>query len=686
MQKNQLSVSLEDIVAQLPGHVYWLDRNNIFLGSNDVQAIAAGFKNRYEIVGKSNYEMPWRDHADTFNMTNNKVMSTGQAQVLEEVGKYKDGIEYTVLSHKIPLRNREGNVTGMLGISFDITQHKSQEKNLKDEIEKTALALNNIIDHLPGNVYWLDKNNVYLGCNKVQAISAGLEDRYEIIGKTNFDMPWHAQADAYNIVNNTVMMTGQECSVEEIARHIDGKERIFLSKKVPLRDAKDNIIGVLGISFDITEQKEAERKLVIAKQQAEAANQAKSAFLQNIRHDLRTPISGIISVAELLKHEDDKQKIIQHANSILASSQELLQFLNEVLDSVNLATSNFPLVKKKFGFKSILQQAVNLCQATATGKQLTLNFLFEENVPEYLIGDPMRIYRIVVELLNNALKFTHQGTVNLVVKLHAKHGRSLTVIILIEDTGIGIPLDQQQEIFTSFKRLSPSYLGLYKGAGLGLSIVKQFIEELDGEIHVESQGDNTGTKFFCFIPFRESLATGLFEDESETYALETQTNKFFAIEKPAPKPVQIIDINKNSKVTSTNIKAENNSLVLLVEDHPVIAFAEKAMLAKLSCQVDHAADGNSAIELAKKTNYDFIFMDIGLPDIDGYEVTKKIRLQEIAQGEGRQVPIVALTAHVGSDNHQSCINAGMNAVLNKPLTMDMATETLATFIPHWKKL
>ena len=150
--------------------------------------------------------------------------------------------------------------------------------------------------------------------------------------------------------------------------------------------------------------------------------------------------------------------------------------------------------------------------------------------------------------------------------------------------------------------------------------------------------------------------------------------------------MQIIDINKNSKVTSTNIKAENNSLVLLVEDHPVIAFAEKAMLAKLSCQVDHAADGNSAIELAKKTNYDFIFMDIGLPDIDGYEVTKKIRLQEIAQGEGRQVPIVALTAHVGSDNHQSCINAGMNAVLNKPLTMDMATETLATFIPHWKKL
>lgn len=291
MKESKFNISFENIVALLPAHVYWLDRDNIYLGCNNLQAIAAGLKNRLEIIGKTNYDMPWRDQADTLNIINNEVMRTGQECSIEETTRHANGRELIFLSKKIPLFDKQGNVVGILGISFDITDQKETEKKLVEAKEETDIALENIIAYLPGNVYWLDRNNVFIGCNNSQAIAAGLKNRSEIVGKTNYDMPWRDRAEALNTINNKVMSTGEEYSIEEIGRNADGTELTFLSKKVPLLDNKGNITGILGISFDIAKQKEAEKKLMEAKEKAETANNAKTEFLENMRHDIRTPLS-----------------------------------------------------------------------------------------------------------------------------------------------------------------------------------------------------------------------------------------------------------------------------------------------------------------------------------------------------------------------------------------------------------
>lgn len=504
MKEKKLNVSLESIIAHLPGHVYWLDRNNVFLGSNDLQAKAAGFENRYEIIGKSNYEMPWRHHADALNAVNNKVMSTGQEHSIEEFGKTIDGKEGVFLSKKVPLFDDESNIVGILGISFDITEQKERDNKLIEAKEKSDIALENIITHLPGNVYWLDRDNIYLGCNTVQAISAGLKTRHEIVGKTNYDMPWRDQADVFNAVNNKVMRTGQEYSVEEIAKQANGSERIFLSKKVPLLDNEANIIGSLGISFDITNQKETEKKLIEEKERAEAADKAKTEFLENMRHDIRTPLSGIAGFAELIKNETDLNKLKHYFNQLAASSSELLRYLNEILDAFSVSSGEIPVLKKKFSFKTIVENVVKLHQTKANEKKLQLTYYVDDRISAYLMGDHVRIYRIMLELIANALKFTEQGGISISASLAKKDGRDIVVRLEIADTGLGIPPEKQQGLFVTFKRLTPSYQGIYKGAGLGLSIVKQFVDDLHGEVYIESEADK-GAKFICLLPLKESL-------------------------------------------------------------------------------------------------------------------------------------------------------------------------------------
>ena len=521
MKDNKFNVSLESIIAHLPGHVYWLDQNNVFLGSNDLQAKAAGFENRHEMIGKSNYDMSWRDQADALNAINNEVMRTGQEYSIEEVCKTVNGKEVVYLSKKVPLLDDESNVVGILGISFDITEQKDQNNKLVEAKEKSDIALENIIAHLPGNVYWLDRNNVYLGCNTVQAASAGLKTRHEIVGKTNYDMPWRDKADAFNAVNNKVMSTGQEYSVEEIAKQANSSERVFLSKKVPLLDSKVNIVGVLGISFDITNQKEAEKKLIAEKERAEAANRAKTEFLENMRHDIRTPLSGIAGFAELIKNENNLDKLKHYFAQLAESSGELLRYLNEVLDTFNVASGAIPVLKKKFSFKTIVENVVKLHQTKANEKKLHLTYDVDDKIPAYLMGDHVRIYRIMLELIANALKFTSEGHISISASLAKKDGRDIVVRLEIADTGPGIPAEKQQGLFVTFKRLTPSYQGIYKGAGLGLSIVKQFIEDLQGEVYLESELDK-GAQFICLLPLKASLLNDNFGEDR--YILPQQSS------------------------------------------------------------------------------------------------------------------------------------------------------------------
>ena len=654
---------LSSILKSLPGSIYWKDKEGYYLGSNETLKEMTGLSS---VIGKTDLDMPWAKTAQTLRDNDLKVMTLNVVLEVEETVTLADGKEVIVLTRKAPLHDEQGNVIGIIGTSLNITHRKEQESILRLAQEQMQSTLENIVANMPGHVYWKDKTGVYLGCNNRQAKSLGFQYGYEIVGKTDFDLPWgENKAELFQRNDQHIMEIGETEIIEEKSQ-VDGKDAIVLSHKSPMRDKQGNITGILGISIDISERKKIETELQRAKELAEAASQAKTEFLENMRHDIRTPLTGIVGFSDIIKSEADNPHIKEYADNLVASSHALLDLMDEVLEAIRVSSGEIPGLKKKFVLSQIVQHALDLNKAKAAAKRLDFTLDFDKDMPKYLIGDSVRLHRIILELLANALNFTDVGFVKLTVKLASRNNREIIIKLIVEDSGMGIPKDKQQEIFLHFKRLTPSYKGIYKGAGLGLAVIKQFIDDLDGEIYVDSELQR-GSTFTCVIPLKISL-------------LEDETGLYDDWEKDLTPPASQLF----STPTATSAKTPNTPgehyYVLVVEDNAIAQTVAKSILAQLGCHVDLAINGKEALSLWKQNEYDLIFMDIGLPDMDGYQVTHHIRVQEVAKN--RHTPIIALTAHVGEENKQRCIESGMNAVLSKPLSQKICGEILGSFIPQ----
>ncbi len=379
------------------------------------------------------------------------------------------------------------------------------KKNSRSQTQDLSkIALNNMIANMPGHVYWKNKEGVYLGCNNRQAKSLGFSYGSEIIGKTDFDLPWKKEVANLFRENDIRIMESEQTEIVEEKSQVDGKEAIMLSQKTPLWNNKGEVVGILGISTDITDRKEFENSLRFAKEAAEAANQAKTEFLANMRHDIRTPLTGIVGFSEILKSESKEPRIKEYADNLVASSKALLNLMNEVLEAVRVSSGEIPMLKRKFNLANTVEQVMALYQARAKEKELNLSHTLDIKLPQFVIGDKIRVHRVLMELISNALNFTDNGYVTVKVELAKQKDRELVIRMIVSDSGLGIPKDKQQDIYVQFKRLTPSYQGIYKGAGLGLYVVKQFIDELGGEIYVDSE-PRKGTCFTCLIPLQEPL-------------------------------------------------------------------------------------------------------------------------------------------------------------------------------------
>jgi PAS domain S-box-containing protein len=542
----------------------------------------------------------------------------------------------------------------------DLSKICEKQLHTIQQLEEKQFNYEDILARVPSHVYWLDKNNVYLGCNDAHAQTIGISSRHEIVGKNNYDMPWREQADLMNNLNNQVMSTGVPIAKEEFT-NIDGILKFYISYKTPLRNKYNEIIGILGISIDITERKKLEEELRLAKESAESASRAKTEFLANMRHDIRTPLSGIVGFSEILKSESQEQHIKAYADNLIASSHALLELLDEVLEAVKVSSGEIPLLKRKFDLKRIPEQVIALYSAKAQEKKITLNLNMDPKVPQFVIGDKIRMHRILLELVGNAINFTDKGLIRIGVELMQKKRRQLVIKLTVADTGVGIPKEKQQDIYIQFNRLTPSYQGIYKGAGLGLFVIKQFIEELEGEIYVESE-PRKGTCFTCLIPLKEPLLN----DDTGTEPDEVmKTTSIPPIETP--------------RHSISTPELSSNARILVVEDNVIAQTVAQSLLVGLSCLVDIASNGLEAIELSNLNHYDLIFMDIGLGEgMDGFEVTRHLRNLSHPK---HHIPIIALTAHAGDNNKQRCIEAGMDEVITKPLTQSQAINIIKTFIP-----
>lgn len=522
-----------------------------------------------------------------------------------------------------------------------------------------------ILDTINASIYWKDINGKYLGCNRYMLEMAGISDRRDLIGKNDALLPWRDYAAEINRIDRQVLEHGHYEGEEYPLTKFQGRQ-IFHTKKSVLRNKYGEMLGIIGISINITEKKNAEFLLQEKQrllEKSEAASQAKTEFLENMRHDIRTPLTGIIGFSDIIKSEAKSSNLKEYADNLVESSYALLKLMDEVLETVHISSGRVPGVKKKFSLKDTLQHIINLNRAKASSKKLKLKLDYDEKMPNYVIGDNIRIHRILLNLVSNALNFTDSGFVNIKAEFIKEEDKQIIVKLIVRDSGIGIPPEQKQEIFLQFKRLTPSYQGIYKGTGLGLFIVKQFIDEIDGEIYVDSEL-NKGTTFTCVIPLKRPLLnddSGIDKDE-----MVVDCSKF------SGRAAKEVVVNKKDE---PEIFANR---ILVVEDNPIAQMVTRKILQQLNCQVDLAINGKEALQLWKHNSYDLIFMDIGLPDLDGCEVTHRIRVQEVSNKS--YLPIVALTAHAGDENKSRCISAGMNAVLTKPLTAQKCEETLKSFL------
>jgi two-component system, OmpR family, aerobic respiration control sensor histidine kinase ArcB len=531
---------------------------------------------------------------------------------------------------------------------MDYRHRHSQLQTHQNLAHITQIFLKNIAISLPQYLFWKNTRSVYLGCNQNYARLLGLQSIEDIIGKTDADFHWQPAghtAEDFRRADQDTMQGHLITNQEEILILPNGQKLVTLVSKLPIQE-NGQILGIVGYFSDITELKEKEQALQQAKQQADAANQAKSQFIANMSHDIRTPLTGLLGMAEILAQKltatDDREAV----QDILNSGRLLLDFLNEIIDFSKLENSALPVYEIKFNLRTLLDNMVALVKPAAEAKQLPLQVQIDEDIPAQLIGDSHRIQGIVRHLLTNAIRFTHQGQVALTAKLAQKKGQQALIRIQVQDTGIGIPQDKQAVIFTRFSRLHPAYQGVYPGAGLGLALVKRFITELEGEIEVRSE-ENKGSTFSCLIPVKIAWL----QKPRET----TPSLPSIALKKPIAPAVA--------------------PKILLVEDNPVVQRAVKNLLETLKCGVDTADDGAQALEKAQKNYYDLIIFDLGLPDQPGFEVALAIRQWQVLHHQ--QSILVALSAHVDEQCTHRCFAAGMVRVLSKPLTAPQAQALLS---------
>ena len=308
------------------------------------------------------------------------------------------------------------------------------------------------------------------------------------------------------------------------------------------------------------------------------------------------------------------------------------------------------MFSNEFDIRESVNDVVDLEITSANLKHVELFAKIAEDIPEKLIGDDHRLQKILLNLVGNAVKFTLEGHVKVDVSVHKKESNKIYLSIIVEDTGIGIPEDKFDFIFERFARIDEANKELFEGTGLGLNVVKQFVEEMKGTISVESVLKK-GTKFTCILPFEISAGKELTTEEID-YDIEALTK---CLNENPPSKVLIVEDNRMAQVATKRTLEEN-----------------------LKSKVDTASAGKEALELAKKNKYDLIFMDIGLPDTNGYKVTEEIRKME----EGRDVKtsIVALTAHEPAEEANKSIASGMNDFLTKPLTVEKGLVALFKWV------
>jgi PAS domain S-box-containing protein len=556
--------------------------------------------------------------------------------IIDELKKINS--EFDKTTFKYERSGKDKNILSSL-----LTRTSIDLKKVSENLKTRAEELSTMLTTIPAYVYFKDSDLRYVMVNQpfAELIGATAES---IKGKQLQDIiPGYNNAD-YIVNEKRVLETGIPLyNIEEEIIHQDRK-RWVSSNLAPIRNSLNEIAGLIGISWDITERKLHEEELHEAKEEAEAGTLAKNEFIASVSHEFRTPMNGILGLADIMRNSPLSDEQSDLLKGITTSAQNLLVLLNDVLDFSAIEAGKMTMDYQPFLLDRVMEDISLMIKMKADEKSLRFNIITDKNVPNHLIGDSNRLRQILINLTNNSVKFTESGKIDVCISVVEHSEDKATLRFEVRDTGMGIPEKAINSLFRVFSRVKQDKTKLIAGTGLGLSICKKLIDMMNGQIGVEST-EGKGSTFWFVIPL----------------SLTTLPKKVVVQDEPA------------------GMVLYHGKRVLVAEDNLINQRIVSFQLKKLGFEIDLASDGQEAYEkYSSEQNYDLIILDIQMPKMDGYEVAKAIRQME--RNFASHSPIIALTANAMKGDRELYLEAGMDGYVSKPFTLETLQEAIAKLL------
>ncbi|MBF0330761.1 MAG: PAS domain S-box protein [Candidatus Omnitrophica bacterium] len=618
--------------------------NPVFVFTNSAFSAMLGYK-KDELVGKKVGDL--FTEARTFKSLLTRVKKHEFLENYEARLHCKKKGESIWTSIAISMEyNAKGHVEFLDLVVEDIARQKEIEKDLSRSKELFKV----IFDNSAAAITVTDKNEQVIAWNPFA------EQMFEMTREDLFNKPVKDLYPEREWRKMRKLKIRQKGSLSGIMTQVVKKDGTILDVDASIsivRDTQGNISGSIGILRDISKQRRVQEMLIKAKMEAEEANSSKSLFLAKMSHELRTPMNAIIGMIDLTLDtglSDEQRENLKVAKD---AAGNLLRLINDILDLSRAEAGKISIEAIEISLPEIVRSVCRGLQILAQNKNLFLSWNVAADLPAFVMGDPVRIRQIIINLVNNAIKFTHKGGVTVSVSLQARRDKDCDVLFAIKDTGIGIPKEKQGRIFEVFSQADDQTARRYGGTGLGLVISKKLAEMMGGRVWIDSE-DGQGSTFNVMLRLEISTSVAA---------------------PPAPQTADALPV-----------EAENENIgqirILLAEDNLVNQKVAQRILQKRGWEVVTANNGKEALDAIGKARFDIVLMDDIMPEMTGVEAVKIIRIEE--KQTGLHLPIIAMTANAMMGDREKYLAGGMDGYVSKPIDREHLFKEIINLVKQRK--
>ncbi len=540
-----------------------------------------------------------------------------------------------------PLFEEDGSIKRLLTIVLDVSAQVAARSSLEiqgKKIQESEARFRQLADTMPQIVWTARPDGLLNYTNQRWTEYSGSSDPEAWL---NFVHP----EDIENVMQTwtAAVQSGQAYEAEfRLRRQVDVSFRWHLVRAVQIFDSKGHVTNWFGTCTDIQDQKEIQAEIITAKANAEAANFAKTAFLANMSHEIRTPLGAILGFTDLLNMSDLGSEEKKYLDVIVRNSHLLTRVIDDILDISKIEAGKLDLEKIPFSPKKILNEVVDLFKEKAQAKNVSMHLTLDENVPPELISDPSRLRQILINIVGNAVKFTAQGSIDLLAQTRESSDGDVYLLIQVKDTGVGLDPTQAKKLFQPFTQAESGTNRKFGGTGLGLVISLKLAQALGGDLRLTDSALHKGCTFEIEIRAQASKAQKNFPLEEE--------NKI-AASSVRPKRLEGI------RVLGVDDSSDNRTLM-------------QFFLKRENADYQEADSGEKALAKIRQGDFDIVLMDIQMPGIDGYETVRILRQ------EGYKKPIIALTAHAMSEERRRTLASGFDDHVTKPIDAHLLVEAI----------